>query len=40
MQPNMSQSNGFGDTKLTYRHDGRDYRLTGGSGHVVRDILA
>lgn len=31
---------GLDHTKLTYRHDGRDYRLTDVSGHVVRDILA
>lgn len=31
---------GFDHTKLTYRHAGRDYRLTDVHGHVVRDILA
>jgi hypothetical protein len=31
---------GFDHTKLTYRHAGRDFRLTDVSGEVVRDILA
>jgi len=31
---------GFDHEKLTYRHGGRDYRLTDVHGHVVRDILA
>lgn len=31
---------GFDHTKLTYRHAGRDYRLTDVHGHVVREILA
>ncbi len=31
---------GFDHTKLTYRHAGRDFRLTDVHGHVVRDILA
>lgn len=31
---------GFDHTKLTYRHAGRDYRLTDVHGQVVRDILA
>ena len=31
---------GFDHEKLTYRHAGRDYRLTDVSGEVVRDILA
>ncbi len=31
---------GFDHEKLTYRHAGRDYRLTDVSGHVVKDILA
>ena len=31
---------GFDHTRLTYRHAGRDYRLTDVHGHVVRDILA
>jgi hypothetical protein len=31
---------GFDHEKLTYRHAGRDYRLTDVSGEVVREILA
>jgi uncharacterized protein (DUF1501 family) len=31
---------GLDHEKLTYRHAGRDYRLTDVSGEVVRDILA
>ena len=31
---------GFDHTKLTYRHAGRDYRLTDVEGRVVREILA
>jgi uncharacterized protein (DUF1501 family) len=31
---------GFDHEKLTYRHAGRDYRLTDVHGKVVRDILA
>jgi hypothetical protein len=31
---------GFDHEKLTFRHGGRDYRLTDVHGHVVRDILA
>lgn len=31
---------GFDHERLTYRHSGRDYRLTDVHGHVVRDILA
>ena len=31
---------GFDHTRLTYRHAGRDYRLTDVSGEVVRPILA
>ena len=31
---------GFNHEKLTFRHAGRDYRLTDVSGTVVRDILA
>ena len=30
---------GFDHTKLTYRHAGRDFRLTDVHGHVVKDIL-
>jgi hypothetical protein len=31
---------GLDHTKLTYRHAGRDYRLTDVSGEVVRPVLA
>jgi uncharacterized protein (DUF1501 family) len=31
---------GFDHTKLTFRHAGRDFRLTDVSGEVVREILA
>jgi hypothetical protein len=31
---------GFDHEKLTYRHSGRDFRLTDVSGDVVREILA
>lgn len=31
---------GLDHTKLTYRHAGRDYRLTDVSGRVVRDLIA
>jgi uncharacterized protein (DUF1501 family) len=31
---------GFDHTKLTYRFQGRDFRLTDVHGHVVNDILA
>lgn len=31
---------GFDHEQLTYRHNGRDYRLTDVAGHVVKDIIA
>jgi uncharacterized protein (DUF1501 family) len=31
---------GFDHTKLTYRHMGRDFRLTDVSGEVVKELLA
>ena len=31
---------GLDHKKLTYRYDGRDFRLTDVHGNVVRDILA
>jgi hypothetical protein len=31
---------GFDHTKLTWRFQGRDFRLTDVHGHVVREILA
>ena len=30
---------GLDCTKLTYRHSGRDYRLTDVAGNVVREIV-
>ena len=30
---------GFDHQQLTYRHAGRDFRLTDVSGRVVRDII-
>jgi hypothetical protein len=31
---------GFDHERLTYRHSGRDFRLTDVAGRVVREILA
>ncbi|MBX3452588.1 MAG: DUF1501 domain-containing protein [Planctomycetaceae bacterium] len=31
---------GFDHTRLTYRHAGRDFRLTDVHGHVVNDVMA
>jgi hypothetical protein len=31
---------GFDHTRLTYRHGGRDYRLTDVHGNVVKGLLA
>jgi hypothetical protein len=31
---------GLDHTKLTYRHAGRDFRLTDVQGEVVKDIIA
>jgi hypothetical protein len=31
---------GFDHEKLTYRHAGRDFRLTDVAGHVIRDIIS
>ena len=31
---------GFDHTELTFRFQGRDFRLTDVHGHVVKDILA
>jgi hypothetical protein len=31
---------GFDHTRLTYRHAGRDYRLTDVHGRVVKELLA
>ena len=31
---------GFDHKKLTYRHAGRDFRLTDVAGHVIEPVLA
>jgi hypothetical protein len=31
---------GFDHTKLTYRYNGRDFRLTDNYGNIVNEILA
>ena len=31
---------GFDHEKLTYRYNGRDFRLTDNFGHVVKEIIA
>jgi hypothetical protein len=31
---------GIDHERLTYRHQGRDFRLTDVHGHVAKDILA
>jgi hypothetical protein len=31
---------GFDHEKLTYRYNGRDFRLTDVHGHVVRGVMA
>jgi hypothetical protein len=36
----MLQLLGFDHEKLTYRHAGRDFRLTDVSGNVIREVLA
>jgi hypothetical protein len=40
MQATMLHLAGFDHTKLTYRHLGRDFRLTDVSGQVVQQMLA
>jgi hypothetical protein len=30
---------GLDHERLTFRHDGRDFRLTDVHGHVVKDVL-
>ena len=39
-QPGAADGRGIDHEKLTYRHAGRDFRLTDVHGDVVRDILA
>ena len=31
---------GFDHTRLTYRHNGRDFRLTDNKGEVVKEVIA
>ena len=40
LQATILHQLGFDHTKLTFRHTGRDYRLTDLDGEVVRKILA
>ncbi len=40
LQATILQCLGFDHERLTFRHAGRDYRLTDVHGHVVRDLLA
>jgi hypothetical protein len=40
LQATMMRALGFDHTKLTYRFQGRDYRLTDVHGRVVADLLA
>ncbi len=40
LQATMLHLLGMDHTKLTYRHAGRDFRLTDVGGNVVHDILA
>ncbi len=40
LQATVLQQLGFDHTKLTYRHSGRDFRLTDIAGNVVTDIIA
>jgi uncharacterized protein (DUF1501 family) len=40
LQATMLHCLGFDHTKLTYRHMGRDFRLTDVEGEVIRELLA
>jgi uncharacterized protein (DUF1501 family) len=40
LQATLLHCLGFDHTRLTFRFQGRDYRLTDVHGHVVREILA
>jgi hypothetical protein len=31
---------GLDHTKLTYRHNGRDFRLTDVAGNVIKEVIA
>jgi hypothetical protein len=40
LQATILNQLGLDHTRLTYHHQGRDYRLTDVHGEIVRDILA
>jgi hypothetical protein len=40
MQATILHLMGLNHERLTYRYQGRDFRLTDVEGHVVREILA
>ena len=40
LQATILQLLGFDHTKLTYRFQGRDFRLTDVHVHVVKDVIA
>jgi len=40
LQATILHSLGLDHTKLTYRHQGRDFRLTDVRGRVIRKLLA
>ncbi|MBM3738415.1 MAG: DUF1501 domain-containing protein [Acidobacteria bacterium] len=40
LQATLLHCLGFDHTRLTFRHAGRDFRLTDVHGHVVKDLLA
>lgn len=40
LQATILNQLGLDHTKLTFRHAGRDYRLTDVSGHVIKDIIS
>jgi hypothetical protein len=40
LQATILHSLGFDHTRLTYRHMGRDFRLTDVAGNVVKELLA
>jgi hypothetical protein len=40
LQATILHQLGFDHERLTFRHAGRDFRLTDVHGHVVRDLLA
>ena len=40
LQATVLNQMGLDHTRLTYRHSGRDFRLTDVAGNVIRDIVA